>query len=280
MAPVPRTDHHPVTAPTHDPLRIQPMDKRPPISCDSAQPATLRPVGLWVGSLAGCRSDCDPLSADDLAERGRREVNSLLAVRREALERQWQRQLAVIGIPERFRSRTFADYQADAPEQQLARTLCQDYARALCAGQRRGEALLLLGGPGTGKTHLACAILAVVVRAGRRGCYASLPGAVRSLRDARSLRSPCSEAEAFAQLSKPDLLVLDDLPDAPDDEHRGLLLEVLETRYAQQRASILIGDLSVSSLEQTLGLRIVERLHEAGIGHVAFTWPSHRRRAG
>jgi DNA replication protein DnaC len=215
-----------------------------------------------------------------LAERGRREVSSLLAARREALERQWQRQLAVIGIPERFRGKRFADYQADAPEQRLARTLCQDYAGALCAGQRRGETLLLLGGPGTGKTHLACAILAAVMRAGQCGSYASLPGAVRSLRDARSSRSLRSESEAFAQLCDPDLLVLDDLVDAPDEEQLAVLLEVLETRYAQQRASVLIGDLPLPRLEQTLGARIIERLHEAGIGHVAFTWPSHRRRAG
>ncbi len=252
------------------------MDKRPLISRHAAQSTGLRLVGLRAGSRLG-----GPLlSAEDLAERGRQEVRSLLARRREALERQWQRQLAASGIPERFRSKGFADYEVDIAEQVRARSICQDYACALSAGQRPGETLLLLGGPGTGKTHLACAILATLVRAGQRGWYVSLPSALRSLRDASASRSQGSEAEAFAQLSAPNLLVLDDVIDAPEQDPRGVLFEVLDTRYAQQRATILIGDLPVPRLEQTLGPRILERLHEAGTRQVAFTWPSHRRRAG
>lgn len=251
------------------------MDTCPPISRHAAPPNGVRPVGLRAGSRLGLPL----LSAEDLAERGRQEVRSLLATRREALERQWQRHLAASGIPERFRGKDFADYQADSAEQVLARATCQDFACALSAGQRPGETLLLLGGPGTGKTHLACAILATLVRAGQRGWYVSLPSALRSLRDARSSRSQGSETEAFAQLSAPDLLVLDDVIDAQDETRSGLLFEVLDARYAQQRATILIGDLPASRLEQTLGPRIIERLHEAGTRQVSFNWPSHRRRA-
>lgn len=252
------------------------MDKRPPISRHAAQPDGIRPMGLRAGSRLG-----GPLlSAEDLSERGRQEVRSLLATRCEALERQWQRQLAASGIPERFRGKGFADYQADIAEQVLARSICQDYACALSAGQRPGETLLLLGGPGTGKTHLACAILTTLVRAGQRGWYVSLSSALRSLRDASASLSLGSETEAFAQLSAPGLLVLDDVIEVPEEAHRGLLFEVLNTRYAQQRATILIGDLPALRLEQTVGPRIMERLHEAGTHQVSFTWPSHRRRAG
>ncbi|MEA1053893.1 hypothetical protein U5801_29385, partial [Lamprobacter modestohalophilus] len=80
------------------------MDKRPPISRHSAQPNGVRPVGLRPASRLGL----PPLSAEDLAERGRQEVRSLLATRRQALERQWQRHLAASGIPERFRGKGFA----------------------------------------------------------------------------------------------------------------------------------------------------------------------------
>lgn len=174
------------------------MDKRPPISRHAAQPTGIRLVGLRAGSRLG-----GPLlSAEDLAERGRQEVRTLMAMRRKALERQWQRQLAASGIPERFRSKGFADYQADIAGRVLARSVCQDYACALSAGQRPGETLLL-GGPGTGKTHLACAILATLVRAGQRGWYVSLhcaacatpahldPGAPRPRPSRSSARQTC-----------------------------------------------------------------------------------------
>ncbi|MEA3643555.1 MAG: ATP-binding protein [Lamprobacter sp.] len=237
---------------------------------DSAWLGRLRPVGSALTPRPGTAL----LSADALAERGRHEVRKILAARHEAHERRWQQHLAASGIPERFRRKGFADYQTPLAEQAQAWTGCQDFAATLSAGECLGETLLLLGGSGTGKTHLACAILANVIRAGRRGWYAPLSGALRGLRDAGSRRSNCSETEAFAQFSEPDLLVLDDVMGADQPGRCGLLFEILDARYAQQRATILISELSMAQLEALLGPRLMRRLHEGGLRHECFTWPS------
>ncbi|KAA6184261.1 ATP-binding protein [Thiohalocapsa marina] len=215
------------------------------------------------------------MSAEELAERGRQEVRQLLAEQRAAAERRLARALATSGIPERFRDKSFGAYQVTTPGQERALIACRDYAHALTGAAVRGDTLLLLGGSGTGKTHLACAILAQALIAGHSGRYCSLAGALRALRDARS---SLTERVAFASLSEPPVLVLDDVTTALDAAGRALLFEVLDARYGQLRSTILIGDLGAEALEQALGARILERLCESGASIVTFDWPSYRRR--
>ena len=77
---------------------------------------------------------------------------------------------------------------------------------------------MLLGGPGTGKTHLATAILAEVIHAGYKGLFLSAADALQLMRDAYAPSAECrvpsaerSERETMTVLTDPDLLVLDEV---------------------------------------------------------------------
>jgi DNA replication protein DnaC len=83
-------------------------------------------------------------------------------------------------------------------------------------------------------------------------------------------------------LTDPDLLVLDEvgLTIGSDDKRRAMLFDVLDTRYANLRATILIGNLTDEEMERYLGERIMDRLCEGDSAVVSFTWPSFRRSGG
>ena len=75
--------------------------------------------------------------------------------------------------------------------------------------QRTGRGLYLQGPNGTGKTQAASAIALAFVEKGKSVHFTSGGKLLSKLRDA--MRSDESEAEVFAELTMPDLLVIDDL---------------------------------------------------------------------
>jgi DNA replication protein DnaC len=92
------------------------------------------------------------------------------------------------------------------------------HAGSFLPGQRN---IVLVGGTGTGKTHLAIAITASVVRAGARGRYFNTVDLVNRLEE----ESRLGKAGALAaQLSRLDLVVLDELGYLPFARSGGQLL--------------------------------------------------------
>ena len=61
-------------------------------------------------------------------------------------------------IPRRFIGRTLQTYNAVTPEQKRALAVATDYAENFAQKAKRGDSLILLGAPGTGKSHLAAAM--------------------------------------------------------------------------------------------------------------------------
>ena len=184
------------------------------------------------------------------------------------------------GIPRRFLNRTFASYSAATAAQQQALEVCRAYADGFEQMRERGGGLLLLGGPGTGKTHLACAILCAVISAGHTGLFLTLSEGLRLIRSTYAPGASRSEAQVFEALTRPDLLVLDEVGVAigNDAKRRAMLFDVLNARYGEMRPTILIGNLTAAEMEQYLGERIMERLMDLGSIMVPFTWSSYRRR--
>jgi len=219
------------------------------------------------------------LSAEDLTEHGRQEALKVAAERRQAAQTALERAVGRAGVPRRFWGRDFDAYHALLSEQQAVFAVCRGYAERFDESIAEGRCLILVGGPGTGKTHLACAILETVIRRGNTGLFITVSESLRAIRHAYSPRAMRSESEAFALLTEPDLLVLDEVGVAVGDaeKRRALLFDMLNRRYADQRPTILIGNLTADELEEYLGERIMDRLLEAGSAVVPFTWESYRR---
>lgn len=178
-------------------------------------------------------------------------------------------------IPPRFTGKSIGDYRATTEGQRTAQTVCQQYAKHWPDMSAQGRSLVLTGLPGTGKTHLACAIANVIMP----GHMASVSfGAVSTI--LRGIRSTYggkgSETQAINDLLKPDLLIMDEIgAEGGSDHDTRLLFEIINKRYENLRPMILISNLNVDDLKKYLGHRAMDRFSECGTV-LAFDWPSFR----
>jgi DNA replication protein DnaC len=222
------------------------------------------------------KSGCPTCAADARAkEEARKE--------REAL-RERQHRVAQLrnnaGIPQRFAAREFADYATTVPAQRRALGVCKAFAEAWPETLKAGASLVLTGGPGTGKTHLACAVGNAVMETHLAAvAFGTVAGLLRHIKDTYRKDSDRSEQDAIDDLVRPDLLIVDEVGVQVGSEHEKLLMfEVLNSRYQELRPTILISNLNTADLEAFLGQRVMDRYRECG-SVLAFDWPSHRGRA-
>lgn len=185
-----------------------------------------------------------------------------------------QERIRRAGVPERFVGRSFDAFEATTPGQRRALTI----ARRLAEPADPGASAIFAGLPGTGKTHLACAIAGHRIAIGESVLFFTAAGAVRYVRTTYDRGSAMTEDQAISQLCGVDLLILDEVGVAHGSQHAlGLLFEVINERYAQARGTILASMLTPAELLDYLGAPIIDRFKEIGVV-VTFDWESYRGR--
>jgi DNA replication protein DnaC len=157
------------------------------------------------------------------------------------------------------------------------------HVMAICAGDswiKNGANLILIGGPGGGKSHLASAIGLALIENGWRTLFTRTSDLVQKLQVAR--RELSLEA-AIAKLDKYHLLILDDLAYVSKDQaETSVLFELISARY--ERRSTLItanqpfGEWTRVFPDPAMTLAAVDRLvHHSTIFEMNVD--SYRRRA-
>lgn len=121
-----------------------------------------------------------------------------------------------------------------AAQPSLNRVLVAELMRGEFVDRR--ESVILVGNPGTGKTHLATALAAQACRRGKRVRFYRVTELVTQLLEAREERLLL---RLKGQLSRLDLLVLDELGYVPASKTGAeLLFDVISTAY--ERTSVVI----------------------------------------
>ena len=157
------------------------------------------------------------------------------------------------------------------------------HVKAICAGDswiESGANLILIGGPGGGKSHLASAIGLALIENGWRTLFTRTSDLVQKLQVARR---ELSLESAIAKLDKYHLLILDDLAYVSKDQaETSVLFELISARY--ERRSTLItanqpfGEWSRVFPDPAMTLAAVDRLvHHSTIFEMNVD--SYRRRA-
>lgn len=213
-----------------------------------------------------CPTCAEAQNAQALAERQREEAKAAEARHRAMLD--------AACIPARFEGCTFESYVADTDGKLQAVTLARDYAENFADNAKRGASLIFAGKPGTGKSHLAGAILRAT--ASSRVRYLTCLDMIRAIRDTWRRDSEKSESQLLTYLESLDLLVIDEVGMQYGTEgEQTILFDVLDRRYREVKPVVLLTNQDKAGFKAFVGERSYDRLTETA-RWVPFDWESHR----
>jgi DNA replication protein DnaC len=110
-------------------------------------------------------------------------------------------------IPPLYRNASFENFKADGLKSVM--NAVRKYADEFPVGPYPG--LLLIGEPGTGKTHLAVAALRRIIEKGFEGLFSDYQTLLDRIRSGYDLTSNSSDKEAYRAALDSEVLLIDDL---------------------------------------------------------------------
>lgn len=119
-------------------------------------------------------------------------------------------------IPPLYRASSFENFSVPGPDNPIARReltnvllAAKNYVRDFPSESRPG--LLLIGDPGSGKTHLAVAALRAIIAKGFEGTFCDYQNLLDRIRSGYDASSNSSDKEAYRMALDNEVLLLDDL---------------------------------------------------------------------
>jgi DNA replication protein DnaC len=221
---------------------------------------------IWSG-CPGCEAD--------------RKAHEAAEASAKALEREAKLRASLIdsaAIPLRFQGRTFDTFVADTDPKRRALDIARKYADEL-PNDKRGAGLIFAGLPGTGKSHLASAVM--LQNVGRMSMhYLTCMALIRAVRDTWRRDSERSEREVIRSVGEEiRLLVIDEVGvQYGTDSEQNIIFEVLDKRYSAMLPTVLLTNQDKAGFKTFVGDRVFDRLTETS-RWVPFDWGSYRATA-
>jgi DNA replication protein DnaC len=177
-------------------------------------------------------------------------------------------------IPALYADTTLLNWVAETAEQKRIATAAIRYVRGFREHQK---SLVMMGGVGSGKTMLACAIGNELLEEGTQVEYTTVSAMHREVK--ATYQGAGKEGDVYHRLCSVPLLIIDELCAGKGTEaENAMLFEVVDIRYANRMPMIFVTNVDSDTLRAELGDRFVDRVKQ--IAHVfVMDWPSQRGRA-
>lgn len=206
-------------------------------------------------------------------------------------------------IPLRYKDKDFDNYEAKTEKQKSALFVIRAFVENFETMEKKGCGLVLIGKPGTGKTHLAIAAGKYVIQnkyqthyykdvcrikgeqreiiyqshCADTALYSSFPEIMRRIKNSWDKSSEESEGRILGSLEKLSLLIIDEIGvQFGSETEKNYLFEIINGRYELMKPTIIVSNLNLKDLATYMGQRVIDRLTEGGGAIVSFDWESYR----
>ncbi len=241
--------------------------------CPEHGPYQAQRLGNWPWTdCPACREIKEQAEAEDLSRRKEEAARS-------SRERTEYRKRRAAGLWPRFDGKGFDDFDFSVdPGARSNLELARAYAENFPAMRRFGRSLIFAGSYGTGKTHLASAIVERVLAQGFSALIVCVYDLLSRLKSTWSRAATETEQQALAAFTGPDLLVVDEVGvQFGSEAEKTLLFQVFNKRYLDLKPTIVVSNEDAAGIKSFLGQRVFDRLRENGGQMLVFDWASARK---
>jgi DNA replication protein DnaC len=183
--------------------------------------------------------------------------------RKEEAERNRKQRIVETRMPLEYQTKDFSTFIQETDSQKAAFKLARRFVKGWEKAKAGGYGLLFLGGCGTGKTHLACAIMIELLKeyAFSYPRYYKASEIFSSVRSTYQAGSTTNEEETLKFFSSIQLLVTDEVGVQKGSEaEKRILFSILDNRVTSNKPTILLSNLGPKALEELLGDRLYDRV--------------------
>lgn len=221
-------------------------------------------------------TDCPICDKERRADRDKKEAARKKKEAAALEDRRRDSRIRASGVPRRFMLAGFdTDWEFESSRGRII-TCCKMYVDEFEDVLKDGRCLIMTGGVGTGKTHLACAIANKVVQ-DHSVFYTTAIKLSRMVKDTYSRDSKETESEVISRLVHKELLIIDEVGmQFGSDAEKMILFEVINGRYENMRPTILSANMTLPELKNFVGDRVIDRMRENGGKVLVFDWGSRR----
>ena len=166
-------------------------------------------------------------------------------------------------MPLEYQTKDFSTFIQETDSQKAAFKLARRFVKGWEKAKAGGYGLLFLGSCGTGKTHLACAIMIELLKeyAFSYPRYYKASEIFSAVRSTYQAGASTNEEETLKFFSSIQLLVIDEVGVQKGSEaEKRILFSILDNRVTSNKPSILLSNLGPKALEELLGDRLYDRI--------------------